>query len=119
MYSRSSGLTTVKTTSAPSRAALSRMGRAASLRANAGVKPDVRTRVRELKHGRADDLLGRFAGRVAEDVDASILQAGLRLRMGALAHYVAGHARPHAGGAAPVRQRRTLTSLSIALFRPG
>ena len=117
MYSRSSGLTTVKTTSAPSRAAFSRMGRRGLSRANAGVKPDVRPRVRELEHGRADDLLGRLARRVAEDFDASSLQSQAPFD-GALVHYVAGRASPHAGGTGPMRPFAHYCS-SIALFRPG
>ena len=63
--SRSSGLTTVKTTSAPSRAARSRIGRATSLRAHARVQADLRARLRELEQRGAHDLLGGLAGGVA------------------------------------------------------
>ena len=69
MYSRSSGLTTVKTTSAPSRAARSRMARAISFVRTRVCRRIMRARLRELQQRGAHDLLGGLAGRVAEDVD--------------------------------------------------
>ena len=71
MNSRSSGLTTVKTTSAPSlRRALEDRARDL-LGAHARVQADLRARLRELQQRGADDLLGGLAGRVAQHVDVA------------------------------------------------
>ena len=69
MYSRSSGLTTVKTKSAPSRADALEDGARDLLRAHPRVQADLRARLGKLQERRAHDLLGGLAGRIADDVD--------------------------------------------------